>query len=949
MKILSKNLELRYISHDANANGETDFKGETSTLTTQQRIDFLNTYAEKLPKLFGDFSLDKPIVTLDTAREYLKNKIKPQPQPSIRKRIQLKNWKWTGYKADKKKTVPSLGKVQIPMQDFRTCIEWELCENAPYANCGFTFGSSAEMGFDEKGRLYYISEKVKYYAEFTETVRKIKIELDFVYRKWNLYLNDTLTVDFVDFSDTGASCADFFTSPNDRNVIKHIWGVEYHRLHENDFEPFSINTFIDADFSDNDTNKTDISGWNSVGYDDNAWLDGELPIVHGGERYDGEDLYLRCEFDVDEVLPYAELYLESITPGGEVYINGRLAAFIENECCHKIDILKHIKSGKNLIAIRVYADKVTENTKMTHTATDFCTGWFAGRMYIDLMPPIFIDDVFSYTRRIDENEALQVVEVSVKTKRGLTSKLVEPYTVSAKIMPWYPTDGDVCAQSQWYTITTPNITQTTKGRLKIKNPKLWTSETPNLYKIVVEIKNGEGKVTDDYVITTGIRTVSQDGGIFRINGNAELLRAPLLFGARPPLDKIAAWEKCPPPELYVQEIMMLKGMNGNGFRMSVHDKRIGGMNDARLCEIADQMGVMLVWQTTTWLRITSATNINYDEIETCIKQVRNSPSIVIWQPLNHPSWKNWDITMKVYHMLYASITKVDRTRLISTAADVRRMRARYDDGLTDFWGNPCDSCDPIWTADLFCRGNMDYILGYGNEWSALREWPYVKDEHLPNWAESTGYVPGYLESNERAYFNFEHDEIIGQPNWSIYKGKPMYHIKSYERDYDTGSIGRELGFDEWLTSQSWQALGAYETIKKCRLLDYDGLCWCNFRGGQNTVTYMKNIIDYYGQAKLAYYTHRMAFQNVIACSGNVDMVYGTDDTIPVTVMNIGKKKSVAVCVKIIADNGSAVFERTFENIVLKEGRKSVHIADLQLPNLPDGLYSIEYTVYDEQE
>ena len=69
MKIISKNLELCYISHDARANGETDFKGETSMLTTEQRIDFLNEYAHKLPEMFEDFSLDKPIVTIEEAKQ----------------------------------------------------------------------------------------------------------------------------------------------------------------------------------------------------------------------------------------------------------------------------------------------------------------------------------------------------------------------------------------------------------------------------------------------------------------------------------------------------------------------------------------------------------------------------------------------------------------------------------------------------------------------------------------------------------------------------------------------------------------------------------------------------------------------------------------------------------------------------------------------------------------
>ena len=173
----------------------------------------------------------------------------------------------------------------------------------------------------------------------------------------------------------------------------------------------------------------------------------------------------------------------------------------------------------------------------------------------------------------------------------------------------------------------------------------------------------------------------------------------------------------------------------------------------------------------------------------------------------------------------------------------------------------------------------------------------------------------------------------------------MYHIKSYERDYDKGSIGRELGLDEWLTSQAWQALGAYETIKKCRLVDYDGLSWCNLRGGQNTVTYQKSLVDYYGQPKLAYYAHRIAFQNVIACSGNVDMVYGPDDTIPVIVMNIGESKTVSVKISVLSPDHKVIYETALKDIMLGEGRTVTNAGEVKLPTLPEGIYSIKYEVY----
>ena len=542
---------MRFISRDERANGETDFKGETSTLTTDERVEFLNEYAKKLPEMFDDFSLDEPIVTLEAAKERM-NAIKPQPLPEKRSRITFDNWKWIGYSENKRQNCG----MKIPTQNFRCFIEWELAENVSYSCCSFSMGDAAKMEFDTDGQPYYISDREKRYISVTEGIEKIKFELDFVYRKWNIYLNDKLVADFVPFSNPDTSEVCSFSSPYDKSIIKHIRGVGYHRLTENDFEPFSINTFIDEDFK----KPIDINGWN--------------------------------------------LY----------------------------------------------------------------TGWFAARMHLDLLPPIYIDDVFAWTESI--------IRVDVNTQMGLASKKAVPHNVTAKIMPWFQSDGEVCATAKWQTPAIPNITETTEGTLEIENPLLWTADEPQLYKIVVELTDTDGNIVDDFVITTGIRTVSQRGGIFRINGKPELLRAPLEFGSRPPLDKIAMWDKCPPAEFYVQEMLMVKGMNGNGLRMSVHDERIGVINDPRICEIADQLGIMLVWQTNAWLRITSATNISLDKLATDIKQVRNHASIVIWQPSNHPSWKNWCASEK-FHGALIDHEGSENTRVFKEAAEAGRIISEH--------------------------------------------------------------------------------------------------------------------------------------------------------------------------------------------------------------------------------------------------------------------------------
>lgn len=111
------------------------------------------------------------------------------------------------------------------------------------------------------------------------------------------------------------------------------------------------------------------------------------------------------------------------------------------------------------------------------------------------------------------------------------------------------------------------------------------------------------------------------------------------------------------------------------------------------------------------------------------------------------------------------------------------------------------------------------------------------------------------------------------------------------------------------------------------------------------VTYQKSLLDYYGQPKLAFYAHRMAFQDVLACSGNVDMVYGPDDTLPVIVLNIGKAQEVTVCVEFISEDGTAVFCENYEHVELQKGRSVTCAAEMELPELPDGIYTIQYSVY----
>ena len=79
---LSAGFEIRYFSNDSKANGETDFKGETSILNTDQRVEFLKFYADQVSSYYGDKDLNTEVVSDQEAIDF-SNRMKPQPLPSV--------------------------------------------------------------------------------------------------------------------------------------------------------------------------------------------------------------------------------------------------------------------------------------------------------------------------------------------------------------------------------------------------------------------------------------------------------------------------------------------------------------------------------------------------------------------------------------------------------------------------------------------------------------------------------------------------------------------------------------------------------------------------------------------------------------------------------------------------------------------------------------------------
>lgn len=414
-----------------------------------------------------------------------------------------------------------------------------------------------------------------------------------------------------------------------------------------------------------------------------------------------------------------------------------------------------------------------------------------------------------------------------------------------------------------------------------------------------------------------------------------MLNGAQIMGFRMPLETISKYNRCAPKETIAGELLMLKKMDANLLRLHVHSQKdtADGINDPRYAEFADQMGIMLIWQTAGFIREGEASNVDFEGYPKYMQQVFNHPSIVIWEASNHPNrFKEHDISASNYFVrkIYHTIHSQDSSRLISPTSFWQHMHYNNYDGSIDYKGNPITPPGEM-NEKLVTRGSQDSYTGYGQTWTNLRNAP-------SEWAASC------LAANEKAYFNFEHEESIGQPNWNLCKGKPWYLLQSYEWSYDEGSIGRKLTTDEWEESQAWQAFSAWESMKKQILLGYDGFSWCCLRGGANMGTYKKPLIDNLGFPKLAFYTNKMVFQRTWAGSENVDIVYGPDDKITPVINHIGNEQKADLIIKLISLDGSVMDKKVFKNITLESGHSITKLKGFQFNNITENTYAIVYSV-----
>jgi hypothetical protein len=834
--------EMRLASERDEANGETDFHsaGGPDFLSTDERVAFLNAYADYASAYFGASGLDRQAVDQEMVDGFLSG-WKPQPVPEIRKTLLLDQWKAVGIRP---------GERDVRIQRLR---EWAAAEGTALENGVLSLrngrltlveaeatwrlhlswrarvmpGADAtwrvldkdrrclvEIKVGADGRLVYTNGETSGNCRVGDpgAWHAFRLKIDLQENRYLVEVDGVRVTPFVRLGHSGA-VARFELESEGLVRVDDLAGVRFVRgsVSQDGFA-YRPESVVRESFEV----VPPLDGWTGVRYDDSDWEDVTLPYAHGGFSQVGEDLYLRCQMELPEGPPRALLELEGIDPGGVLFVNGKKGADIRDRYPAWIDISHLVRPGRNQLAIRIPA-RVVPNL-MHHASADPHIGWSTYRVRLHRTAAARIRRAQAHTGRLRPGEAVQQHTIVVENvgEEAFEGALALSY------LPWYPSEGPECASrvSKTFRVASGE-TATTHVSVTIRQPALWQALDPHLYRVRVVLRDAAGLPVDDRVITTGIRTVAQKGGHFLLNGQPAMLNGAQIMGHRVPADIMARYVRCAPARMTVRELLMVREMGGNMLRIHAHatSDTPDGTADPRLAEMADQLGMMLICCPPGWIREGDERHIDYDGMRHFIRLLYNHPSIVMWELSNHPDkFKEGPGKFKEDGTAERTHEFVRRCRDAVVPYDQSRLFSP-----TTFWGHThyglfTEDADPAYHHRLATRGTQDAITGYGKTWDDLRVWP--PDD-----------LRKFLKQGDKAWFNFEHEESTAQPNHGLSVGEPWHGLRSYERGYDKGSIGRVLTLAEWRASQGWQAFSAYESMRKQIFHFVDGFSWCTIEGG----------------------------------------------------------------------------------------------------------------------
>ncbi len=255
-----------------------------------------------------------------------------------------------------------------------------------------------------------------------------------------------------------------------------------------------------------------------------------------------------------------------------------------------------------------------------------------------------------------------------------------------------------------------NVTDVRKGSdhadvsFKVNNPKLWTAETPNRYKVDFALIDANGKTLHIKKDKFGFRTVEtrESDGLY-INGTKVNIRGVNRHSFRPESGRTLSYQK------NLEDVKLIKSLNMNAVRLSHYPA------DPEFYDICDSLGLYVMDELSGWHGHHETVN-GQKLIREMVTRDVNHPSIIWWSNGNEKGW-NTELDCEFHKW---DVQKRPVLHPQGNFSGYETMHYRSYGESNEYMRKP-----EIWMPTEFLHALYDGGAGAGlyDYWEVMRQWP----------------------------------------------------------------------------------------------------------------------------------------------------------------------------------------------------------------------------------
>ncbi|HLR31311.1 MAG TPA: glycoside hydrolase family 2 TIM barrel-domain containing protein, partial [Fodinibius sp.] len=337
----------------------------------------------------------------------------------------------------------------------------------------------------------------------------------------------------------------------------------------------------------------------------------------------------RTEFSVPADWDGRELFIhfDGVKSAFYLWVNGKKVGYSQGSMTPaEFDISDYVQDGENTLAVEVY--RWSDGSYLE--GQDY---WRLSGIYRDVYlfstPQLRIRD-FVVRTSLDENYRDAKLEVTTKLYNH-DNRAVEYPELELSL---YDGEGNLVGESPFMQEGTAYIASggeaTISVETNVQNPKKWTAETPDLYTLVLELKDKEGQTIDVHKDQIGFREVKVEDGRLLVNGEPIYIKGVNRHDHHPDYGRYVPYEQM------VEDIIMMKQNNINTVRTAHYP------NHADFYDLTDQYGLYVIDEANieshgmgyspdrTFANRPNWKKAHMDRMKSMVKRDQNHPSVIIW-------------------------------------------------------------------------------------------------------------------------------------------------------------------------------------------------------------------------------------------------------------------------------------------------------------------------------